>query len=952
MCVAGLVAFSCTDKYDLDTRQPSGLNTIYGYMQDQGNYKNFLQLIDDLGQTEYMSKTGSVTLFIADDDAFAKFFQSNEWGVSSYNELSMTQKKLLLNSAMIPNVYPVSLLSTASSSTTSIKGEVCRRPTTQSLYDSVQVVSTSSSDMPSNSHWDKIRSNRSEIVLYRDASGSAPMLSFTPMFITSSRLEYSDFDFLYGQPEGTLEAEIYANEPGSYINRSKILSSQFCKNGYVHVVDKVITPLENMAELIRTNGRTNIYSNIVERFSAPWSTRQLTEDYNLAKNTDVDSVFVKRYFANRSTGSSDTGDQIAFTEDVYEAGMEGGEILKFDPGWNRYVSQGQHNTSDPLMEDMAVMMAPTDEAVIDWFDNGGGKVIKDQYGTLENTPSSVLSKLVNVNMQNSLVASLPSRFATVENDANEQLGITKDAIDQVLLGCNGVVYVTNKVFPPAEYSSVLFPAVIDVDNLSVFRNGVGNMQNTNTMQFDTYLNSMVSRYTLVLPTNDAMAQYIDPVSLGQQQPKLWEFKLNPDKNNMEDKLYVNIYNITLDEFGNWTKMSEDPADTKGRTGELGTKNTEIKNRLQDILDNCIGIEPIQDGKMYYQTKGNHFIKLGGLGTDEGGVTASTVSGGLAEMNETPANVLATYHMENGTSLVTDALPLSTTQSAADVLAAHQDEFSEFYEMVVRSGSTALSYNPASTGSNNFYAASKANGNLVNVTVDTKGVEKTYQLLNAFHYTLYAPTNAAMQKAYADGLPSLEDLADAEAWDEAQKELEDQTNVKADSAEHIRSVMRDFVKYHVQLNSIYIDKGFKSGRYESAKSNLVLQVDTVIDGVTYYKKDEATGFYDCLSASPFRIEVTEVTDQSLTVKDAMGNTQIIDRRADGLYNLQAREYWLGDGNSGVRSVDAAKTISNSSSVVIHAIDQPLYYNYDPNASEAEKLFNQFHYIPRKIAAEQD
>ena len=77
LCIAGLTMFSCSDTYDLDTEQPSGLNTIYGYMKDQGNFENVLHLIDDLGYTEVLSKTGSKTLFAANDDAFNEFYKNN-----------------------------------------------------------------------------------------------------------------------------------------------------------------------------------------------------------------------------------------------------------------------------------------------------------------------------------------------------------------------------------------------------------------------------------------------------------------------------------------------------------------------------------------------------------------------------------------------------------------------------------------------------------------------------------------------------------------------------------------------------------------------------------------------------------------------------------------------------------------------------------------------------------
>ena len=99
LLAAGMGMYSCSDDYRLDDEKPSGINNIYGYMKDQGNFTNYLHLIDDLGLSEILSKTGSKTMFIADDDAFAKFYASNSWGVKSYEGLTLAQKKLLLNSS-------------------------------------------------------------------------------------------------------------------------------------------------------------------------------------------------------------------------------------------------------------------------------------------------------------------------------------------------------------------------------------------------------------------------------------------------------------------------------------------------------------------------------------------------------------------------------------------------------------------------------------------------------------------------------------------------------------------------------------------------------------------------------------------------------------------------------------------------------------------------------------
>ena len=66
---------SCRDGYDLADEDPSWLgSSIYDYLQSNGNYTNTVRLIDDLGYREVLAKTGSKTLFVADDNAFDRFF--------------------------------------------------------------------------------------------------------------------------------------------------------------------------------------------------------------------------------------------------------------------------------------------------------------------------------------------------------------------------------------------------------------------------------------------------------------------------------------------------------------------------------------------------------------------------------------------------------------------------------------------------------------------------------------------------------------------------------------------------------------------------------------------------------------------------------------------------------------------------------------------------------------
>ena len=283
LCAAGFGLFSCSDKYDLDSDQPSGLNSIYSYIQQQGNYTKYLQLIDDLGQKDILSKTGSRTLFIADDAAFGRFFASNPWGVKSYDELSLAQKKLLLNTSMVGNPYTTSMLSTASGDIAPVKGEVCRRSSSVNLMDSVMVLSSDDPQgiLPQTASFDNLKANKESFVLFADASGAPPILHFSQKFLTGNKLQSTDVDFLYNQPAGTRQAD------DVYVNNAKVTEANvFCKNGFVHKVDEVILPLDNMAEIIRKTPEMSLYSSIVERFAAVDYDEDLTKSYNNNKDTD------------------------------------------------------------------------------------------------------------------------------------------------------------------------------------------------------------------------------------------------------------------------------------------------------------------------------------------------------------------------------------------------------------------------------------------------------------------------------------------------------------------------------------------------------------------------------------------------------------------------------------------------------------------------------------------
>ena len=990
MCAAAFGIYSCTDKYDLDTKQPDGLNSIYGYLQEQGNYNVCLQLIDDLGETEVLAKTGSKTLFAANDDAFKDFFSNNTWGISKYSDLTLAQKKILLYSAMIDNPYSTSMLSTAEGP---VKGVVCRRASSLTKFDSVLVVPSKSEYadevLPKNLRFDDARKNNDSIVLFQDASMSAPLVHFNYKFISGNRLQSSDIDFLYNQPVGT------RHNDDVYINNSKVVEDNiFCKNGFIHKVDKVILPLDNMAEIIRKDPETKVWSSIVERFAVPYYTRTLTDTYNQLKGTDYPKVFNKRYFSDRS--SDESGKIEALVQDDNGRAFEAS--LKFDPGWNAYATP--KNGDEDLQRDMAVMLVPTDEAFNDWWNNGSGKDIREFYGSVDNTPASVLQRLINVNQYESLISSVPSRFDDMLDDANDPIKIKESDVKSVSLGCNGAVYKTNRVFAPKAYSSVLFPVVVDTTNLSIIETAIS------CMDYSAYLNSMSAKYVFLVPTNEGMLTYIDPVSYGQTTTKMWQFKLLGSSEPKYARIAADVYDCHFDETsGKWVKEGS-PVEIKTKDlrymkpnggGFASVDETALRNRLEKLLDNIIVTTDYENGKTFYRTKGNSFVKIDKL------AVGGKVYGGLQSKYDAPLNITKIYEKENGHAVVVDGPVMGTPDNVAMTI-KDIPQFSKFYGLlkecgVLHSAIDVPKYMFASC------AQKDSVGNLVDIkkigdigyevegsiSAGDANKKKITNIFNGYHYTMFIPTNDAMDEAFAAGLPTLEEIKQAYEADDS-LDVEDKTHLP----EKMCEVVLDFIKYHIFDNAAFVDKGFRSADYESQKTELIfatfvqddptkfelkkncgvdvdgnpidsayLAISSVNGGKTAWYRVKSypsdgsvevyTGKYT--SGKPFKAHI-DVDENGMTIKDNIGGVaHVVDNFK--LHNLLAEEYWFSSAISKNTSEKLRQPTSvahefylnNSSSVAIHGIDHPLIY-----ADGKHKNYNgdivptQFEYMFKPLSSE--
>ena len=122
----------CSDDYEYAQKEPSKEilgSSIYEYLHEDGGFTTFLRLIDDLDYRETLERTGSKTLFPARDDAFERFFRNNPFGVKNYDELSVAQKKILMNQATVNMAYLAEMLPNIGGSTGPTENVAIRRHT-------------------------------------------------------------------------------------------------------------------------------------------------------------------------------------------------------------------------------------------------------------------------------------------------------------------------------------------------------------------------------------------------------------------------------------------------------------------------------------------------------------------------------------------------------------------------------------------------------------------------------------------------------------------------------------------------------------------------------------------------------------------------------------------------------------------------------------------------------
>ena len=837
LLVTGTVFTAC-DTYPLDDKEPDWLGaSIYEYLRTDGRFTNYLRLVEDLDYVEVLGKTGSNTLFVATDSAFIEFYKSNPWGVRKYDELTPSQKSLILNFGMINNAYLVDML--ANYNNNGLKeGAAMRRQTYVSVLDTIPY--NKGTQLPASNFWEYYRSNG--IYLLKDNT-PLTLMYFTEPHMVQNMISNRDFQIITG---------LTRNENDAHLFGIKIIKKDItCKNGYLNILEKVLIPPMNMAEYLSTESNTSRFAEALNRFCAPYYDSENTIRFRQINPSFSDSIFVKRYFA-RLGGINRTPAGQAVPTDM---------LLPFDPGWNSYTRVAQNNA---LQSDMAAMFVPTNEAMDQYLSSGSGAVLKDRFKSWDSIPNDILPLFLKRHMRTSFIESVPSRFATMVDEDNSVLPVKEEDIVKTYIGSNGVVYQTNKVYPPDDYISVYGPVLLSANDVSpVNKTKIWKWAITQN-DFRLYLNSLVSTYSFFVPTDEYFKDYIDPVSIGKDVVGGLRFWFNSR---------TNAVNASIHRYDRGTS-------TFGDSIGVITSETFLRNRVLDMLNSHVVVGSVETGREFYITKGNVAVRVNGTGNN-----LTLQAGGNITLQET-VNTTRAYTQSNGKTYFIDR-PLQAPHQSVYKVISETPGFSAFFAL--------MSGFPATSKSVVFVNRS-----------GSFGVDYNVKFFNTFNYTVYIPTNEAINNAIASGI--------IRPWD-TQGSIEginDMTDETARQAEILK--LERFIRYHIQDNSVFVDKVPQNRTYQSA----TIKLDDKDTHFSTFKNK-----YYKLGIRSNGGDLTLVTEQNKTAHVIKSNN---------LYNIMTRDYVFSNRPSAFKNIDGTGTgseyntssILTSSTAVIHQIDAVLTF----------------------------
>lgn len=499
-----VVASSCEKDFDTYYERPSWLEgSAYDVLQAKGKYTNYLKLMDKTLYAKTLKGSGSYTFFAPNDAAFEAFFAQSEY--KSVDDIPVDMATEMVSFTMIYNQYESANLGNVWGSVNNSPaweiGASLRKqtPSYKSLYEE-QVDGVTRwvyDDLLSifSATWHNYR--------------YLPIL--TNDYFASQGLAQADYQQVFAGSQWS--------DKGNVLQAAIIEPDIATENGMVHGIDKVITPLKNMDEMIMEDAEDPTKSAEGWKRFKELLYHKLTDGsyqfINYVENTDALEHYKK------------IKPEANLTSVHYK--MYNGAQLPFPFNAEGFVTS---TSSSFTSENTAfTFFMPSDRALKEYTENKLQKYTNDY----NNLSQSVLSTFITAHMVTGLV--WPSNYKMAKNTLGEDgefingegirgTGFEEAKVTRSQFASNGIVYNIDRVIEAGPFESVYGRVLLDPE-YSIVNDNIGF---SSSVVYQELMKTKFSGYaeenfTILLPSNTSLTAdgfeydeearaYVNSLSLG------------------------------------------------------------------------------------------------------------------------------------------------------------------------------------------------------------------------------------------------------------------------------------------------------------------------------------------------------------------------------------------------------------------------------------------------------
>lgn len=250
VALALLSLSACQDDFGGYYNQPAYVSSFSNeVLKSRGDCQNYLKLVNKTLFRKQIEGSGQYTFLVPTDDAFNAFFANNPYGYKSVDDIPEDVASRMVSSWMMYNSYPCDTLANVLDGFNTWNTNVAFKHMTPSydvlLNEQIDGKSVMVRDMP-----------YTEFTLFNNApswTNNRFLSVFTKRFVNNNSITSDDWQKVVGSefsPYGNyVEAGIIDAGSGA-----ANVGDLYCQNGVIHLVDKVVMPLDNLDAMIRTYG--------------------------------------------------------------------------------------------------------------------------------------------------------------------------------------------------------------------------------------------------------------------------------------------------------------------------------------------------------------------------------------------------------------------------------------------------------------------------------------------------------------------------------------------------------------------------------------------------------------------------------------------------------------------------------------------------------------------------